>query len=221
MDNYKVYLHIFPNNKKYVGITKQEVNKRWSNGKHYKNQMVGNAIKKYGWDNIEHKIVATNLNKQDACKLEQELIKKYKSNQKEYGYNLSIGGDVGKASTYMNQEAIYFINQYNDTPEAKKIYSFWKDICKDELEAKVFNGAYSFVDKAINTLTKDGLRIEWFDKVGAINIYLEAWIKNYTPHCAEYNTIYFLTHTEEIKYNTIFDKGNDNWKLKILIGEEL
>lgn len=32
MENYKVYMHTLPNGKRYVGITKQEPEKRWLNG---------------------------------------------------------------------------------------------------------------------------------------------------------------------------------------------
>ena len=42
-------MHIFPNNKKYIGITKQTPEKRWENGKGYKhNNYIQNAINKYG-----------------------------------------------------------------------------------------------------------------------------------------------------------------------------
>ena len=50
-----------------------------------------NAIKKYGWANIEHKILYTNLSKEEAEQKEIELIKEYKSNKREYGYNLTEG----------------------------------------------------------------------------------------------------------------------------------
>ena len=44
-NNYKVYVHIAPNGKRYYGITKQEVEKRWANGKGYKgNEHFINAI---------------------------------------------------------------------------------------------------------------------------------------------------------------------------------
>ena len=55
MNNYKVYVHIFPNDKKYVGITMQEPRELWNRGHGYKKcPKVYQAIMKYGWDNIHH-----------------------------------------------------------------------------------------------------------------------------------------------------------------------
>ena len=93
MNDYCVYMHICPNGKRYVGMTCQEVKKRWRNGKAYKeNKYFNNAINKWGWDNIEHKIIKSNLSKEMAEDLEMFLIKQYKSNQREYGYNIEFGG---------------------------------------------------------------------------------------------------------------------------------
>ena len=36
MNKYKVYMHICPNGKKYIGITQQDVLKRWNYGNGYK-----------------------------------------------------------------------------------------------------------------------------------------------------------------------------------------
>ena len=67
MNNYSVYIHLFPNNKVYIGITKQKPEHRWNNGKGYKNNdYLANAILKYGWNNIEHKILYSNLTKEEA-----------------------------------------------------------------------------------------------------------------------------------------------------------
>ena len=45
MKEYTVYVHISPNGKRYYGITMQEVNKRWLNGKGYRgNKHFTNAI---------------------------------------------------------------------------------------------------------------------------------------------------------------------------------
>lgn len=92
--NYIVYIHKTPNNKYYVGITKQSVENRWKNSLGYRTQTVFyRAIQKYGWGNIEHIIVATNLTHDEACAMEVDLIAKYKSNNPKYGYNRTSGGD--------------------------------------------------------------------------------------------------------------------------------
>ena len=84
------------NNKVYIGITCQEPNNRWKNGKGYreKQERFYNAINKYGWQNFNHEILFENLTKDAAEKKEIELIALYKSNQKEYGYNIACGGLV-------------------------------------------------------------------------------------------------------------------------------
>jgi group I intron endonuclease len=93
-ENYCVYMHICPNNKKYIGITKQLPEKRWLNGQGYRTQKYfKKAIDKYGWGNIEHKILFTNLTKEQAKQKEIELIKKYNTNNNILGYNLTSGGD--------------------------------------------------------------------------------------------------------------------------------
>lgn len=97
-DNYKVYVHINKtNNKKYVGITKQEPSRRWQNGRGYYNKdktnYFYNAILKYGWDGFEHIILLEGLDEKTAKEKEQYYIKLYNSNHEEYGYNLTNGGD--------------------------------------------------------------------------------------------------------------------------------
>ena len=55
--------------------------------------MIWKAIDKYGWDNIEHIVLFENLSEKDAKDKEKELIKQYNSNNINFGYNLTIGGD--------------------------------------------------------------------------------------------------------------------------------
>lgn len=92
---YCLYCHLFPNGKRYIGITGQNPKDRWANGLGYSkcNQpIMYNAIQKYGWDNIQHLIIFDNLNEEDALKLEVEFIAKYRSNDIRYGYNRTAGG---------------------------------------------------------------------------------------------------------------------------------
>ena len=88
-------MHITPSNKRYIGITSKDLEERFgSNGCLYRNQIFGRAISKYGWDNIEHIVVAQNLTKEEAKILEIKLIAKYNTTNPKYGYNRSIGGDI-------------------------------------------------------------------------------------------------------------------------------
>lgn len=100
MNNYIVYKHICPNNKVYIGITSLKPNIRWNSGYGYShNILFFRAIKKYGWKNIKHQILYKDLTKEEAEQKEIELIKKYKSNNNKYGYNIENGGNsIGKLS---------------------------------------------------------------------------------------------------------------------------
>ena len=94
MNNYVVYIHTSPSGKKYIGITSAGVEKRWQNGRGYfRNVYFTKAIKKYGWDNFTHEIVAEGLNKTEAEEIEKTLIARYQANNKSYGYNIKSGGD--------------------------------------------------------------------------------------------------------------------------------
>ena len=89
---YCVYVHTFPNGKKYVGCTSRKPKERWDNGNGYKlHPKLFEAIIAFGWNNVEHEIVCEGLSKQKAYEMESELILKYKTTEDEYGYNLSQG----------------------------------------------------------------------------------------------------------------------------------
>ena len=91
---YTVYKHTTPSGKVYIGITSRKAEERWNNGYNYiQNKHFYSAIKKYGWDKIKHDILFENLSKDEAYKKEIELIAFYKSNQRDFGYNKSIGGE--------------------------------------------------------------------------------------------------------------------------------
>lgn len=97
-----VYMHTAPNNKKYIGITSRKPEKRWNSGKGYKgNPHFWNAICRYGWNEITHNILYTNLTKEEAEQKEIELIAFYKSDIREFGYNIEHGG---KCVGMMSQE---------------------------------------------------------------------------------------------------------------------
>ena len=120
--NYTVYMHICPNDKRYIGITKLKPQERWRNGKSYKSCVLFNkAIQKYGWGNIKHKILFEHLSKQEAENKEIELIAYYKSNQKEYGYNIANGGNcVGSVSDETKKKISIKTKEAMSNPEIRK-----------------------------------------------------------------------------------------------------
>ncbi len=95
LNDYIVYMHIAPNGKRYIGVTHMEPYHRWRNGKGYdSNEYFDEAIKEFGWDNIQHIVVCESLTRKEAKRKEVELIKRYDTTNREKGYNISPGGDI-------------------------------------------------------------------------------------------------------------------------------
>lgn len=91
---YYVYKHTnLVNGKVYIGITRQKPSRRWHGGHGYCDQpLFWNAIRKYGWDGFTHEILHEGLSQTDAYRIEQEYISTFKSNDREFGYNIAGGG---------------------------------------------------------------------------------------------------------------------------------
>ena len=75
-------------------------NRRWQNGENYRLQKYFyRAICKYGWDNFEHEIIASNLTREEARNFEKLLIKALKACNSAIGYNLTDGGESPSGAT--------------------------------------------------------------------------------------------------------------------------
>ena len=103
MRDYCVYKHIVPNGKCYIGLT-SNVSFRWSyGGALYKqSKLFFPYIKEYGWDNIKHTILQSNLTLEEA----QELERKYIREAKDAGISLNVvaGGAFGGKGTKRSAE---------------------------------------------------------------------------------------------------------------------
>jgi hypothetical protein len=109
MNSYCVYEHLFPNGKRYIGITSTEPETRWRCGEGYKTQKkIANAIKHFGWNNIQHNVIADNLTKEQAASLEEYLIATLDTI--ESGYNDAIGGD-NINTCYLNAHILYMLRE--------------------------------------------------------------------------------------------------------------
>lgn len=111
MKKFIVYEHLFPNGKRYFGITSKRPNARWEGGTGYDKQhqpVMYNAIQKYGWDNIQHIILFEELSFDEACAKEKELIAEYRTNCCRYGddcgYNMTDGGE-GRLGGHHSEES--------------------------------------------------------------------------------------------------------------------
>jgi len=117
-----IYRVTSPSGKAYIGKTNQTLEQRRYDHEWYsKNNesLFSRAIKKYGnqliWEEIEK-----TRGLQSANDLEQHWISYYKSNNREYGYNLTEGGDGGKRSPEAESKRIEKIKlklQRNETKE--------------------------------------------------------------------------------------------------------
>lgn len=173
MKKYIVYMHIFPNNKKYIGITSKTPNGRWEGGSGYdsiKQPVMYNAIQKYGWDNIQHIILFENLSYKEACQKEVELIKLYKTNCRkygnDYGYNMTDGGDgtTGHVVSDETKQKMSKIKQGRvgkDCPNSRSVYC----------DGKIYDSLTQFREE--NNVTKNvskwldgrvGMPKKWYDK---------------------------------------------------------
>lgn len=91
-NNWLVYKHTSTSCKVYIGITTQAPKVRWQYGNGYKScKLFYNTIIKYGWENIKHEILFSNIDERRAKDLEVNLIRHYKN----LGISLNItdGGD--------------------------------------------------------------------------------------------------------------------------------
>lgn len=157
MKNFTVYKHINKiNGKIYIGITSQKAERRWGGGSKYYTQHFGRAIKKYGWENFEHIIIAENLTKEDACELERLLIKVHDSTNPQKGYNETIGGEGGGMYNKHHSE-----ESKDKIRQARKRNGFTEEHRKHISEAK--RGTNHHFAKKVYQYTKENEFVRTWD----------------------------------------------------------
>ena len=153
---YCVYIHTNKTDgKKYAGQTVYGDNprKRWNNGNGYKNSTYFyNAIQKYGWDNFEHEVVATNLTANEADNFERLLIEKLDLMNPDKGYNLVSGGTKNKTLSESTKKKIGEAHIGIFAGENNPMYGISPKERMDEDTYAVWR------EKLINTTTSDEFR---------------------------------------------------------------
>lgn len=110
---YCVYVHANKaNGKRYVGVAKN-VKHRWSS-KYETCPIFYGALQKYGWEGFTHYILFGGLSLEEADKIEREYIKRYKTQNRKYGYNVLPGGHGGgMLGKHQSKEAKQAISKKN------------------------------------------------------------------------------------------------------------
>ena len=189
------------NNKKYIGITYQKPSLRWrSRGQGYRTcTYFYNAIKKYGWDNFEHKILLENLTEEEAEKKEIELIKFY-GTQVPNGYNIDAGGFSGSCF----EKAIYMISNTGNIE--KEFDSITK-------ASEYIGCSPSSISHAISSKKQCKKHFFYYkNDIDNSNININDLISNYIPPKIIYQYD-FKTHVLINKYDSVIEaslKTNTN-----------
>lgn len=122
-----VYMIIFPNNKRYIGISNNIRRRMNEHNVDFRNNLpIESAIQKYG--KINNFILLEEIeaeNRQLMREREKYWIAKYHSNDKEFGYNVSEGGDGADIGS-KNPQAKFTEEQI------QQIYKDLKD-CKETM----------------------------------------------------------------------------------------
>ena len=121
------------NGKVYIGLTSREVHARWiehkcelKRNKHH-NKFLQNHYNKYG-DVLEYSVIHEgNYSEKEALFVEMEYIKKYKSTDKNKGFNLSEGGKgcfgyTNESSRVLTKEQAQYIKNLSFF----KIHEYYK-----------------------------------------------------------------------------------------------
>lgn len=165
-----VYAHTNKiNGKKYIGITgQQRYWDRWrSDGSGYKTQVFGRAVEKYGWENFEHEILDKVTSELDACKLEQFYIRKYKTTQKDFGYNISFGGEATLSGLYNLSSISIPVYQYNLNGD---FIAEFPSMMEAERQTGIDNSAICSCCKGVHKYTKEFIwSYEKHDKINGID----------------------------------------------------
>lgn len=100
-ETYTVYLATSPSGKRYVGITSYSLKERIAQHgqRARRKQRSGHfqtAICKYGTETFNWEVLHTNLSNIEACEFERKHIAEFKSSERQFGYNMTEGGEAAK-----------------------------------------------------------------------------------------------------------------------------
>lgn len=140
------------NNKVYIGLTTTTIEKRWSTHKRYaigkyKNHPLYNAMIFYGINNFSIEQLDKTNNIKELGSLERYYIKVYNSQDRNYGYNITAGGESNQYDANprakLNINDIITIREFykESVYNAKEVWSlFYKDKISYSTFEKIYEG---------------------------------------------------------------------------------
>lgn len=142
---FEVYLHTSPSGKSYVGWTSRGWRSRWQ--KHVSDAMLGAdmcpafhaAIRKYGPENFEHRVLERLVTEEGAKRAERLWIRELRTRID--GYNISEGGDgfTGKGRVFSAEHRARLAESHRGkhaTPETRAKMSIASLARSSEAKAK-------------------------------------------------------------------------------------
>ena len=183
------------NNKCYIGVTCQKPEYRWKrNGTGYiECPYFYNAILKHGWHRFEHLILFTHMTQQEAFALEKHQISELKTNNTDFGYNISNGGD-GLSSEEAKQ--LWMQNDFRNNA-VEKMREAWKDPIKRKRRSEAMRERWQnqdFKDKFVKSISQVcGSGVECIETHERFNIMKDACEKygiNHSNLCRAIRTGY-------------------------------
>lgn len=151
------------NQKQYIGIT-NNYKKRWSNEKNNpkdpkRQQVITNAIAKYGKENFSFEVLYSNLTIEEACLKEKELIKSLNTLVPN-GYNVNEGGEYhpsfkpqfgeNNGRALLTDEEAQYIKDHRNQPMYILYEEFLDKISYETFKKCYKNQTYSHLIPAVS-----------------------------------------------------------------------
>lgn len=142
---YKITNNI--NGKMYIGITVRDIKFRYNQHLHSKKEYpLYKAFDKYGRDNFTLELLNYCETREEAASLEKYYIKLYNSNNAEFGYNQTSGGEdycgTGNSRALLTDEEVLAIRKlrFSSTVRCKTAYKQYENKISFSAFEKIWEG---------------------------------------------------------------------------------
>jgi hypothetical protein len=211
------------NKKVYIGQTRYEKSRICShkNPKISDNTLFHNAIRKYGWENFEYKVLfrincdnVQDLNITLNSK-EKVAIKYFNSCNKNYGYNMTLGGDSFIESNHITQELRNkrsIITKTRFSVEENKSY-LYKPVVQLDLNGNLIREwkSLKFIVKELG-ISKSSVRSCCNGQFSSVHNYIFLWKNDYDKFTVNNNLMTEISERLKIieKYHILQLSKNGN-----------